>query len=124
MVTTNDENIYKKIFSIKDHGKNFSKYIPKPQNNFNYLHDNLGSNFRLTELQSCIGRIQLKKLSKWIEIRNRNSNILDDYLKFLPIVRVPDIPEYITHARYRYYCYINKDFMKKKLVKRFNFIKN
>jgi len=113
MVTTNDENIYKKIFSIKDHGKNFSKYIPKPQNNFNYLHDNLGSNFRLTELQASIGRIQLKKLSKWIEIRNRNSNILDDYLKFLPIVRVPDIPEYITHARYRYYCYINKDFMKK-----------
>lgn len=112
MITTNDENIYRKIFSLKDHGKNFSKYIQKSQNNFNYLHDDLGSNFRLTELQASIGRIQLTKLSNWIEIRNRNSKILDDYLKCLSVIRVPDVPQLITHARYRYYCYLKKDCMK------------
>tara|TARA_B100000989_G_scaffold298896_1_gene290842 strand:+ start:596 stop:1756 length:1161 start_codon:yes stop_codon:yes gene_type:complete len=112
MITTNDENIYRKIFSLKDHGKNFSKYIQKSQNNFNYLHDDLGSNFRLTELQASIGRIQLTKLSNWIEIRNRNSKILDDYLKCLSVIRVPDVPQLITHARYRYYCYLKKDCLK------------
>ena len=112
MITTNNEKFYRKILSLKDHGKNFKKFNKNLSTKFNYIHDNLGSNFRLTEIQSSIGRVQLTKLNKWVNLRNRNSNILNNYLKNLPLIRIPEIPENITHARYRYYCYLNIEFLK------------
>jgi len=129
MITTNSEILYKKIFSLKDHGKEFDKFSIKPKNDFNYIHDSLGSNFRLTEIQSAIGRLQLKKLNNWINLRIQHSKILDIYLKDLKIIRIPKVPDEFIHSRYRYYCYIKKEFFKPgwnrskiiKLIKESNF---
>ena len=62
MVTTNNKSLCAKMQSYKDHGKNFNK-ISKPQNKigFRWIHDSFGTNFRMTEMQSAIGRVQLKK---------------------------------------------------------------
>ena len=76
---------------------------------FRWLHDNFGSNFRLTEMQSSIGRFQLKKLDDWISLRNRNAKILIEYLSELKQIRVPIPSDNILHAYYKYYCYVNED---------------
>ena len=62
MVTTNNKSLCAKMQSYKDHGKNFNK-ISKPQNKigFRWIHDSFGTNFRMTEMQSAIGKCNLKK---------------------------------------------------------------
>ena len=60
--------------------------------NFRWLHERFGSNFRLTELQSAIEAIQLKRLPEWTSVRTRNALCLADALADVALVRVP-LPE-------------------------------
>ena len=64
MLVTNDEAIWKKAWSIKDHGKNYDAVFKQDHPpGFRWLHDSFGTNMRMTEMQSAIGRLQLKKLT-------------------------------------------------------------
>ena len=68
MISTNNKKIWKKCWSFKDHGKNYNKVFYKKKNlGFRWLHDQLGSNYRMTEMQAVIGRLQLKKLDTQIK---------------------------------------------------------
>src|SRR5262249_39787737 len=70
MLTTNSEKIWNRAWSFKDHGKSFDAVYRRHHGpGFRWLHDEFGSNFRLTEIQSAIGRIQLKKLPGWLAKR-------------------------------------------------------
>ena len=72
MITTNNEEIWNLIWSFKDHGKSWSKvHNQKHPPGFRWLHNRFGSNFRLTEIQSAIGRIQLKRLQDWNLVRQK-----------------------------------------------------
>ena len=76
MVTTSKKDLYEKMWSYKDHGKSRKKLLEKNINNeFIWMHEEFGNNFRLTEMQSVIGRMQLKKLEAWIKKgKKRNDN--------------------------------------------------
>jgi dTDP-4-amino-4,6-dideoxygalactose transaminase len=63
-----------------------------------------GSNFRHTERQSAIGRIQLQRLPEWTAARTRNALLLAEALGDLPAVWVPLPPEGIEHAWYKFYA--------------------
>ena len=112
MVTTSNVDLWESVWSFKDHGKShdwvFNREHPP---GFRWLHQRFGSNFRLTELQSSIGRIQLKCLPDWNSKRARNAAILTSYLQDIPTVRLPQIPDFINHAWYKFYLYINQDFL-------------
>ena len=113
MVTCNNKNYFEKIRSFKDHGKSFTKL---ENGNFSkgyrYIHDSLGSNFRITEMQSAIGRIQLTKLDSWTKIRTKNALLLHNYLSKNHLVRVPFPGKDIVHGWYKFNCFINKYFLK------------
>ena len=110
MITTNKKKYWELVWSFKDHGKSFNKVFQKNiDGGFRWLHDSFGSNFRLTEMQSAIGRSQIKKLKNWNLIRNRNAKILIDVLSSCSCIRIPKIPSNIVHAYYRFYCYLNLD---------------
>ena len=68
-----------------------------------------GSNFRLTELQSAIGRIQLQRLPEWTAARTRNALLLAEALADCSAVREPLPPEGITHAWYKFYAFVKPD---------------
>ena len=105
---------WSKAWSLKDHGKNYSKVNTKNQSNgFKWLVDSFGSNYRMTEIQAAIGRYQLSRLDYWVKIRNRNSKILDECFKNIPVIRDITIPKNIVHARYKYYAYIDTVKLKK-----------
>ena len=71
MISTNNKTLWKKCWSLKDHGKNYSSVFYKKHNpGFRWLHDYHGSNYRMTEIQAVIGRYQLKKLNTQIKKRN------------------------------------------------------
>ncbi len=103
MVVTNNEELWRKIWSYKDHGKNYkSVYEVKHPLGFRWLHDSFGTNWRLTEMQSAIGRIQLNRMDSWNQRRKDNAQeILKVCAEFKSVIRVPEIGNNIEHAWYK-----------------------
>lgn len=113
MLTTNCPDIWEKAWSYKDHGKSFDAvYNREHAPGFRWLHEDFGTNWRMTEMQAAIGRIQLQKLSHWIDLRNRNANILIERLSSLPGLRVPVPGPDIRHAYYKLYAYVMPEMLK------------
>lgn len=114
MITTNSKKYINFARSFNNHGKNFKK-IAKDKNKipkFRYVHDTIGSNYRMTEMQSAIGRIQLKKLENWIEIRRKNAESIFKSVASFPMINIPSIQPYMKHAFYKCYLTVNKNFLK------------
>ena len=84
MVTCNHEALWKRMWSIKDHGKDFDiVHSPADRPGFRWLHEGFGTNWRLTEMQSAIGLIQLGRMAEWSDARQRNAGILHSHLRDL-----------------------------------------
>ncbi|AUC06518.1 DegT/DnrJ/EryC1/StrS aminotransferase family protein [Acinetobacter lwoffii] len=108
MVTTNDKTLWKKMWSYKDHGKNFdSIYNKQHPPGFRWLHDSFGTNWRMMEMQGVIGRLQLKKMPEWTQKRTENAKRILACFQDSPYFTVhqPDA-EYI-HAWYKCYVQVN-----------------
>ncbi|OAL82709.1 aminotransferase [Acinetobacter sp. SFD] len=110
MVTTNDENLWKKMWSYKDHGKNFdSIYNKQHPPGFRWLHDSFGTNWRMMEMQGVIGRIQLKKMSEWTAQRNANMEKIYAAFADSPYFIVHRPSDDYVHAAYKCYVQVNID---------------
>lgn len=88
MITTNDPVIDEKCRVIRQHGMRKR-----------YYHDELGFNFRMTDVHAAIGLAQLKKLEKFNAQRQANARFLSENLKG---VIVPYIPEGLAHVFHQY----------------------
>jgi len=110
MVTTNDAALWDRMWSFKDHGKSFDTvYNKKHAPGFRWLHDSFGTNWRLTEMQSAIGRIQLKRMPEWTKKRTANAQALIDALGAFDCIRMPlTVPEN-QNAFYKLYAYVETD---------------
>ncbi len=112
MVTTNDESLWKKMWSYKDHGKSWdSIYNKEHPPGFRWLHESFGTNWRLTEMQAAIGRIQLQRMPAWFEKRNNHAAKIEFVLAQLDLIRLIDVPDYIEHAQYKYYAFIKPELL-------------
>jgi len=110
MVTTNDRELWSKMWAYKDHGKSWeSIYEREHASGFRWLHDSFGSNFRMTEMQAVIGRIQLKRMQNWTARRLENSNRIWQTAKNLPGLRVSVVPKHMDHACYKAYVFVDND---------------
>ncbi|SDB36847.1 DegT/DnrJ/EryC1/StrS family aminotransferase [Bauldia litoralis] len=113
MLTTNRRDLWSSAWSYKDHGKSpeaaFERQRPA---GYRWLHDSFGSNARLTEMQSAIGRIQLKRMPAWHGARTRNAAAILEAAHNHPVWRVPDMPPHIDHAWYRCHLAVRPDSLK------------
>lgn len=110
MVTTNDEALWKKMWSYKDHGKNFdSIYNKQHPPGFRWLHDSFGTNWRMMEMQAVIGRIQLKKMAEWTKVRNENMQKIYAAFAETPYITVSQPSEEYLHAAYKCYVQVNTE---------------
>ena len=117
MVATNRFNLYKKVLSIKDNGRNYEKLKKiKYSGSFNYIHDFIGSNYRMTEIQAIIGISQLKRLDEMISRRNSNAKIFDNYFSDLDNIFLILKNSNFTNAYYRYYLFVKKSKNQKILI--------
>jgi dTDP-4-amino-4,6-dideoxygalactose transaminase len=113
MLVMKERDVWKRAWAYKDHGKNPDNYAAiKPGPDFLWLHDSLGSNFRLTEFQAAIGNRQLAKLDGWRLRRQSNSDAFEAQLSDLDAVRLARPRDGITHARYKNYIFINPQRLK------------
>ena len=113
MVTTNDKEIWNKVWSYKDHGKSFNevkKSKQSPPHMFDWLHTSFGTNARMTEMQAIIGLIQIGKMPEWHNLRKENARaILKQFKKFPSLFRVPRMPDNVENGWYKCYVYIRKN---------------
>lgn len=110
LITTNDDALWEKAWSYKDHGKSWDAVYNRPHaGTFKYLHESFGTNCRLTEMQAAIGRIQLRRLPDWIEHRRRRADILRCALEGIPGLRIPQPADDIYHSYYKFYAFIDRD---------------
>lgn len=113
MVTTNDRELWLKMWSYKDHGKSWEAvYEREHPPGFRWLHDSFGTNWRMTEMQAAIGRIQLHRMADWTAKRLSNANRLWETAEKQPGLRVPVIPDYIEHAAYKCYVFVEQTSLK------------
>lgn len=113
MVTTNDKLLWSKMWSYKDHGKSWEAVYEKQHPpGFRWLHESIGTNWRMMEMQAVIGRIQLKKMQEWTKQRNSNAKEIDLALSKFKLIRRQIIPDYITHAQYKFYAFVQPEFLR------------
>ncbi|EGG29023.1 DegT/DnrJ/EryC1/StrS aminotransferase [Aequoribacter fuscus] len=117
MVTTNDEFLWRKMWSYKDHGKSYEAvYEREHPPGFRWLHESFGTNWRMTEIQAVVGRIQLNRMSDWTKLRQQNQiKIWETASKFLAL-RVPylkcascagcSLDTACQHAAYKCYVFV------------------
>jgi len=112
MLTTNDSALWEKAWAFKDHGKNHDAvYNRQHPPGFRWLHESFGTNWRLTEMQSAIGRLQLRKLPEWTHIRQNFAAILSNSLLEVSALRVTLPPEEAGHAYYKYYVFVRPELL-------------
>lgn len=108
-VSFRDRDDWEWAWSFKDHGKNWDKVNTPPTHPglFRWLHDKVGTNWRLTGPQAAIGLVQLAKLEEWTRQRTRNAGIWAEALADVPGLRVPLPGPDIRHAFYKFYFYVD-----------------
>lgn len=109
MLITNDPEIYRRAWEYKDHGRSaaaMERAAAQGGYEFKYVVESFGTNWRMTELQAAIGRVQLTKLDEWVKARRANAAVLDEELRTVPGLRVVEPPPSAYHAYYKYYTYI------------------
>jgi dTDP-4-amino-4,6-dideoxygalactose transaminase len=114
MVTTNDRDLWLRMWSIKDHGKTWEAvYQRQHAPGFRWLHERFGTNWRMMEVQGVIGRIQLQRMKVWQASRLANAGRIWSTARELPGLRVPSLPAEITHAAYKCYVFVESSQLKK-----------
>jgi dTDP-4-amino-4,6-dideoxygalactose transaminase len=114
MVTVSDRDLWSRMWSFKDHGKSWDAMFERSHPpGFRWLHETFGTNWRLTEMQSAIGRIQLRRMEEWHLARARNAdrlrNALAPFAGETGAVRVPNLKpgdNGARHAYYKFYAYV------------------
>ena len=110
MLVTNDEQVWRRAWSIKDPGQAYDAVFNREHApGFRWLHESIGTNFRMTEMQAAIGRLQLEKLPEWHRSRQQNAMRIAEALCRFSCVRVPLPGERIGHAFYRLYAFVDSD---------------
>jgi dTDP-4-amino-4,6-dideoxygalactose transaminase len=113
MLTTKNSQLWEKAWEFKDHGKSYDAvYRRSHAPGFRWLHESFGTNWRLTEMQSAIGRVALSKLSKWVETRRAHASILNECLSSLAALRITTPPPEFKHSYYKYYAFVRPECLK------------
>ncbi len=98
MVTTDDEDLAWEARSFRDHGYDVRERMNllALEQKLPYIHNRVGWNYRMTEMQSAIGLAEIARMDSWnMPMRRRNGRILLDALGSLPqVLHAPiDTPE-------------------------------
>ena len=110
MVVTDDRQAWKRAWSYKDHGKSWDAvYDREHPTVFRWVHESLGTNGRLTEMQAAIGRVALRRLSGWVDVRREHATMLDEALAKFESLRVVVPPSEVKHSYYKYYVYLRPE---------------
>ena len=114
MVTTNSKELWSTMWSYKDHGKSFDAiYNREHPPGFRWLHESFGTNWRMTEMQAVLGRIQLARMADWTLKRQTNGKAIDNAVIDLNVVRTVNVARFMEHAEYKHYIFVRTEHLAK-----------
>jgi dTDP-4-amino-4,6-dideoxygalactose transaminase len=107
MVTTDDAELWERMWSYKDHGKSWEavyerSHPPGPR----LVHDTFGTNWRMLEMQAVLGLIQLGRMPAWTRRRGEIAGRIAETCRKHEALRVPGVPDTTHHAWYRFYAFV------------------
>jgi dTDP-4-amino-4,6-dideoxygalactose transaminase len=110
MLLMDDRRLWELGWSFKDHGKSYEAvYEREHPPGYRFLHESFGTNWRLTEAQSAIGRVLLRKLPDMVAKRRQNAAYLSREFSKIPALRVATPSEEVEHSYYKYYVYVRPE---------------
>jgi dTDP-4-amino-4,6-dideoxygalactose transaminase len=110
MLVLDDEAAWKRAWAYKDIGRAYDAvYHRQHPPGFRWLTESFGSNWRMTEMQAAIGRIQLRKLPGWVARRRQHAERLAAGVQDLAGLRLPLPPADIGHAYYKFYAFVRPE---------------
>jgi len=110
MITLSKEDWWRTAWAYKDHGKSWSAVYERGHPpGFRWLHESFGTNWRITEMQSVLGRIQLRRLNEWKTRRQYLAAQLDEVASRYQCLRVPHVFDHIDHAKYMHYIFVQPE---------------
>ncbi len=110
MVTTNDRELWSRMWSYKDHGKSWEAVYERDHPpGYRWLHDSFGTNWRMTEIQGVLGRIQLGRMPQWQAARLANAERIWDTCRKIEWLRVPEVAKHIVHGAYKAYAFVRPE---------------
>jgi perosamine synthetase len=93
MVTTNSESMYQKLRIIRNQGQDYR-----------YHHIALGHNYRMTEIQASLGRIQLSRIEWAMERKTYIANFYTTHLQGIDEISIPIVPDYVDRPSWYMYA--------------------
>jgi perosamine synthetase len=93
LITSNNKEYIERIKSFRHHGQS-------PNKQYNYI--DFGYNYRMSDIHASIALNQLKMLEKYTQMRIENANIYNNYLKDIPGITLPYIPQGFKHVFHQY----------------------
>lgn len=116
MVTTDDRDLWARMWAFKDHGKSFEAVYERAHPpGFRWLHESFGTNWRMLEMQAAIGRIQLRRMPRWTAARHAAAEALRSALVPLAERGLIDLPVVadpargFVHAMYKFYVQLRPE---------------
>ena len=110
MLLTDDPGLWSKLWSFKDHGKSYERvHAQDHPEGFRWLHESIGTNYRMTEVQAAVGRVQLKKLDGWVETRRRHAAFINNAVAHIDCIRVVNPPANTYHSYYKHYIFVRPE---------------
>ncbi len=110
LITTNNSELWDKLWSLKEHGKSYDTVFNKKRTpGFAWLHERVGTNGRMTEMQAAIGRKALAKLDGWINQRRKNAEYYNKRFENLKGIFIPPVPSNYYHVYYRHHVYVEPE---------------
>ncbi len=112
LVTTDNEEYWERAWSFKDHGKSYDAVYRRQHGpGFRWLHEQFGTNWRLTEMQSAIGRALLRKLDTQVAVRRHHAERLNAAFSETPALRTTLPPADTLHSYYKYYAFVRPELL-------------
>ncbi|QZY56313.1 UDP-4-amino-4,6-dideoxy-N-acetyl-beta-L-altrosamine transaminase [Crassaminicella profunda] len=104
VITTNDEEFYKKLSLFRTHGISRDKklLVNNEEGSWYYEQLELGYNYRITDVQCALGVSQLEKIDRFIDRRRELVKKYNEYLSAVDGVIIPYQGDY-SHSSYHLY---------------------